>query len=111
MTKKTNTELARVRAAAKALRTGPTTEAVATVQPALGAVLADANEIVARELQLMKQAQTQGLPMSLGEAKKLQALISSVSQAQNIAKAMVPDTENLSDAELEEELKKLGGGS
>lgn len=109
MTKKTNTELARVRAASKALRAGAT-EAKADVLPALSGILADAQEIVARELQLMKQAQTGGLPMELRDAKKLQALMSSIAATQSIQKGMAPDTEGLSDAELEAELAKLGKG-
>ena len=112
MTKKSNTELARIRAAAKALRTAQQPAAPQSdVMPALHGVIADARDIIARELRTMKTAQGGGLPMSLGDAKKLQALLSSLSATQTVEKGLTPDTENLTDEELAAELRKLGEGS
>lgn len=111
MTRRINTELARTRAAARALRAPDPSKAEATVQPAIVATLADAKEIVARELRIMKQAQAGGAPMALADAKKLQALVSALGQADNIERDQQPDMENLSDEELAAELARLHEGS
>lgn len=107
MTKKTNTELARVRAAAKALRSLQDAPQHVTVHPALLSTLADARSLVARELEMMKAVP--GM-MKLADAKKLQALVSTLATTQTIEKAQSPDLEALTDEQLEAELKKLGSG-
>lgn len=111
MTKKVNTELARIRAAARTLRAPTEGTAVATVQPAIAGTLADARAIVARELEFMRKAQDAGTAMELKDAKKLQALMSTLGSAQIIERAQTPDLEELSDEDLARELKALQGNT
>lgn len=111
MTKRVNTELARIRAASRAIKstTQPET-AVAKVQPALGGTLADARAIVARELEIMRKAQMDGAVMAPGDAKKLQALMSVLAATQTIEKSQAPDFEEMSDEDLDRELRRLQAG-
>lgn len=109
MTRRVNTELAKIRAAAKAVRQQqpPSSAEIARVQPAIAATLADVRTLVAQELRMMLDLQAKSKGMSLGDAKKLQALMSSLSQAESIEKSQEPDLADLSDEELDAELRML----
>lgn len=102
MTKRTNTDLARVRAKSAELRQ---ISAVALIQPPIVAMLSTAERIIARELDLIDRMQARGEAMTLGEAKKLQALMTSLHNAQTIDRERVrANVGTMSDEQLAAEL-------